>query len=209
MTSANFRRSLTAVLIHEGGYVDHPKDPGGATNLGITQATLARWRRKRVTKSDVKKLTQSEAAAIYRANYWDAVKGDDLPGGVDYCVFDYAVNSGPSRAAKGLQRAVGVRADGAIGPLTMKAVQDKEPSDIIVEMCNKRLAWLKRLKTWKHFGRGWGRRVAGVRKLALEMATNPVPLPPDIEPIEIRTASMGGGAFKAIIELIRLFFGRR
>ena len=99
MTAANFDRALTAVLRHEGGYVDHPSDPGGATNLGVTRATLAQWRGRAVSKAEVKALTRAEAAKIYRALYWDEIAGDALPAGLDFAVFDYCVNSGPGRAA--------------------------------------------------------------------------------------------------------------
>ncbi|WP_082555208.1 glycoside hydrolase family 108 protein [Devosia sp. Root635] len=112
----NFARALSAVLKQEGGYVDHPADPGGATNMGITHKTLARWRMVspwwKLPKSAVMELQRPEAAKIYRANYWDAVRGDDLPSGLDLALFDFAVNSGPGRAVKMLQTIVGVTADG-------------------------------------------------------------------------------------------------
>lgn len=199
----NFQRSLDAVLVHEGGYVDHKKDPGGATNMGITHATLSRWRKRRVTKTDVKHLSKNEAAEIYRAKYW--LRSDDLPSGVDYCVFDYGVNSGPSRAAKGLQRAIGVKADGVIGPLTLRAVRDKPAKDIINIMCDKRLAWLKRLKHWPTFGKGWARRIAGVRKLSLEMASERKTITTNIPPI---TAGMGTRLIEVLIGLIRSIIRR-
>jgi lysozyme family protein len=170
MTASNFDRSLVLVLVHEGGYVDHPKDPGGATNMGITFAVLQAWRGKKITKADVKKLTRKEAAAIYRKQYWDAVRGDELPAGVDYAVFDFAVNSGVSRAAKFLQAAVGVAADGHIGEITLEAVKDRSASGIIEDICDRRLAWLRKLKTFSTFGKGWTARVKGVRKVGLEMA---------------------------------------
>lgn len=94
MAAANFERALALVLVHEGGYVDHPAYPGGATNLGITIGTLSDWLDRAATKAEVRALTKATVAPIYRKNYWDAVRGDDLPSGVDYCVFDFAVNSG-------------------------------------------------------------------------------------------------------------------
>ena len=182
MTASNFDRSLTLVLKHEGGYVDHPKDPGGATNMGITIGTLRQWRSpKPVTKADVKALTRAEAAAIYRANYWRAVRGDELPLGIDYATFDFAVNSGIGRAVPFLQNALGVNADGALGPKTLAAARLANTADVVADLCDRRLAWLKRLKTWPTFGKGWSRRVAGVRKEGIAMAmSGALSPPPDI-----------------------------
>jgi lysozyme family protein len=99
---------LPLVLNHEGGYVDHPKDPVGATNLGVTIGTLSGWLGRKATKAEVKALTVKDVAPIYRHNYWDKVRGKDLPAGLDYAVFDFAVNSGPFKAASSLQTILGV-----------------------------------------------------------------------------------------------------
>ena len=115
----SFDHALHHVLKFEGGYVNHPLDPGGATNLGITRATLARFRGRRVSKSDVRALTLEEAGQIYRAQYWDACHCSNLPPGLDLAVFDCAVNQGVRRARKILQRALGVKADGLIGSVTL------------------------------------------------------------------------------------------
>ncbi|GBE44828.1 putative Peptidoglycan domain protein [bacterium BMS3Bbin10] len=169
----NFRAGLARVLAHEGGYVDHPLDPGGATNFGITRRTLAAWRGirpwRKLPKSEVRALKRREVAQIYRARYWDAVSGDKLPSGVDYAVFDYAVNSGVARAAKALQRVAGARADGIVGPLTLAAVARHHPKTIIRRLIARRRSFLQRLRTWKTFGRGWTARVNGVLADALEM----------------------------------------
>ena len=159
------------MLKHEGGYVNHPDDPGGATNMGVTQASYNAWRRrqKRAVRS-VRHIDAAELRAIYRHEYWDKVRGDDLPEGVDYAVFDFAVNSGPRRAARFLQRVVCVEDDGAVGPLTLTAVAGRRPEDVVADLCAARLAWLKRLKHWPTFGRGWSRRVVEVQRNALEMA---------------------------------------
>ena len=160
---ANFKSSLAAVLVHEGGYVNHPRDPGGATNKGITHRTYAAYlARNKMQLIDVKYITDAEVASIYRDQYWSKVMGDDLPSGVDYAVFDFAVNSGPARAAKFLQRIVGVTADGVIGLQTVKAVAAMDAGEIVATLCANRLAWLKRLKHWDAFGRGWERRVLAV-----------------------------------------------
>lgn len=200
----NFARALSAVLKHEGGYVDHPSDPGGATNLGITFAVLQKWRGKPITKADVKALTQDEAAAIYRANYWDRVRGDDLPAGVDYCVFDFAVNSGVSRSAMYLQEIVGVAPDGKIGPLTLLAVADWDSVTLIESLCGKRMSFLKRLSTFPVFGKGWSARVTGVLRLAKDMAiTMPSKSPQAAKPAPQATAPKSSkGPLAAIIGAI-------
>lgn len=170
MTTQGFMKSIPLVLAHEGGYVDHPRDPGGATNLGITINTLRAYRGRPVTKDDVKNLTRKEAEAIYRKNYWQPIKGDDLPAGLDYAMFDYAVNSGVSRAVKELQRIVGVKQDGVMGVQTLAAVNARGAQDLINALCTRRLAFLKSLRTWPTFGKGWNRRVLGVRGNAMLMA---------------------------------------
>ena len=124
MAAADFERALALVLVHEGGYVDHPADSGDATNLGVTIGTLADWPGRPATKAEVKALTKATVAPIYRRNYWNAVRGDELPFGVDFCVFDVAVNSGKGRAIPSLQRAFSVVDGGKIGPLTLSAAAD-------------------------------------------------------------------------------------
>lgn len=162
--------AIDAVLAHEGGYVDHPADPGGATNRGITIAVLAEYRGKPVTKDDVRALTEAEARAIYRARYWTPIRGDDLHPAVAYVTMDAAVNSGVSRAARWLQQAVGVAADGAIGPRTIDAAAKADPAHVVETCCAERLAFLQSLKTWPMFGRGWERRVREVESEALRLA---------------------------------------
>ena len=177
----NFDASLSLVLKHEGGWADHPADPGGATNKGITLATYRNWLGRDVTKTELRNIPDATVAAIYRSRYWNAVKGDDLPLGVDFAVFDYGVNSGPARAAKALQRAVGAAADGKIGPLTIAAVARHGAPATITDLCRGRMAFLRGLKTWPTFGRGWTRRVTDVESTALAMRsapTKPTPAPP-------------------------------
>lgn len=163
--SSNYSTVIPLVLAHEGGYVNHPKDPGGATNKGVTQGTYdSHRRRKGLPKRSVRQITEAEVQEIYRTQYWDKVAGDELPAGVDYAVFDFAVNSGPSRAVKVLQRIVGAAVDGIIGDETISktcaaAAADEEA--LIVEYCNRRLAFMKSLRTWSTFGKGWSRRVMG------------------------------------------------
>lgn len=168
--SARFARCVAEVLRHEGGFVRHPRDPGGATNRGITLATLADWRGRAVTPADVQALAEAEAREIYRAKYWNAVQGDHLPAGLDLAVFDLAVNSGVGRAARMLQRQLGVAEDGAIGPRTLAAMGRVNAARLAGDLCRARLAWLRGLSTWDAFGRGWERRVVDVERAALEMA---------------------------------------
>jgi len=166
---SNFSACLRITLQYEGDYVDHPKDPGGATNLGITFAVLKAWRKTNITKDDVRALTKDEAAKIYKARYWDKVGGDDLPLGLDLCMFDYGVNSGPARAVKALQRIVGVKADGVMGDDTQAAVQKYEAKVLVEKLCDERLRFVQGLRTWSTFGKGWGRRIASVRRAGLMM----------------------------------------
>ena len=178
--NANFPRALELVLKHEGGYVDHPADPGGATNLGITIGTLSDWLGRKATKAEVKALTKQSVAPIYRKRYWDAVKGDDLPSGLDYAVFDFAVNSGVSRAANYLQAILRVPQDGKIGPVTVAAAKAADPTILIERLCANRMEFLRGLSTFPTFGKGWTSRVQGVIEHALLMTLSPAPPAPEI-----------------------------
>lgn len=164
-----FQRALAAVLAHEGGYVNHPRDPGGATNKGITQRTYDDWRRSQgQTLRSVRDIADAEVEAIYRRDYWNKVRGDELPEGVAYAVFDFAVNSGVSRAVKFLQAVLGVEQDGIVGPATIAAAR-ASPRHAIEALMDKRLAFLRGLETFDTFGRGWTARCGDVRRAALEM----------------------------------------
>ena len=156
----NYPQALKQVLKYEGGYVDHPKDPGGPTNKGITQAVYDNWRRsQKLPTQSVRAIADSEVAAIYKNLYWDRVSGDLLPDGVDFAVFDFAVNSGVSRAAKYLQAVVGVTQDGQIGPATIQATK----TYVAMAVTNKRLAFMQSLSIWSTFGKGWSARIADVK----------------------------------------------
>ena len=189
MTASSYGVALARVLVHEGGWSDHPRDPGGATMKGVTQRVYDGWRKRRgVPARSVRLIETAELEAIYRVQYWDAIRGDDLPGGLDYCVFDAAVNSGPGQAAKWLQRALDVAADGQIGEATLAALKGRTVTEIIEATCDRRLAMLRGLHTWKTFGAGWSRRVAevrsGARRIALvpsDRALPPVSVPKQAE----------------------------
>jgi len=165
----NWKDSLARVLHHEGGFVNHKDDPGGATNHGCTQKVWEEFCGHPVSVDDMKSLTHDDVAPLYKTKYWDRVKGDDLPAGIDYCVFDASINSGVCRASKWLQESVGVQPDGVIGPMTLRVAQAMVPNDLVNLYCDKRLAFLKELKTWDVFGKGWERRVEEVRSHALTM----------------------------------------
>ena len=165
----NFDEALKAVLHHEGGYVNHPSDPGGMTNLGCTKRVWEEWCGHEVDEKAMRALTPADVAPLYKAKYWDKIKGDELPAGVDYVVFDAAINSGPGRAAKWLQSCVGVEPDGGIGPKTLAAVAAFDAKTLVDDYAKRRLSFLMDLPTWPTFGKGWGRRVEEVRKAGLEM----------------------------------------
>jgi lysozyme family protein len=165
-----FDARLAVVLSHEGGFVHHPRDPGGGTKFGITRETLSRSRGRPVSIDDVRNLTEVEAGGIYRRFYWDVVQGDDLPRGLDLAVFDLAVNSGPSRAVRMLQGILGVEGDGLIGPATLNAARQANAVDAIRRLTRARLGFLARLATWPVFGRGWRRRALAIERDALRLA---------------------------------------
>lgn len=163
---SNFNHCLELVLAHEGGYVNDPRDPGGMTNLGVTKRAWEAYAGHAVDEAFMRALTPASVAPFYKAQYWNKIKGDALPAGVDCAVFDYAVNSGTSRAAKALQQAAGVLVDGAIGPATLAAVAQTNHSALIAQICTLRQSFLQNLSTFPTFGKGWTRRVSEVRNEA-------------------------------------------
>jgi lysozyme family protein len=166
----NFEDALAALLKSEGGYIHHPADPGGMTNLGVTKRVWEEWKGHAVDEAEMRALTPEKVGPLYKAKYWDMVHGDQLPSGVDLCVFDCAVNSGVKRASKLLQRAVGVDDDGVIGRATLAAVEDISAEEVIDRFCAERLSFLEALPTFATFGKGWSRRVAGVKSESLNLA---------------------------------------
>ena len=154
----NYSTCLEIILEHEGGFVNHPKDPGGVTNHGVTKRVYDEWIGKNSTVEEMRNLTHEDVAPIYKKNYWDRAKCDQLPSGVDLSVFDWGVNSGVSRSAKALQRIVGVKQDGGIGPMTLQAVSEVEAEEIIEQMHYMRDNFYRSLDTFETFGKGWTRR---------------------------------------------------
>ncbi|BCM19271.1 glycoside hydrolase family 108 protein [Mesorhizobium sp. J8] len=197
MTASREQESLARVLAHEGGYSNHPADPGGVTMKGVTQRVYDAYRKSNgLAPRSVKSITSQELFEIYDRQYWDAVKGDQLPAGVDYVVVDGAVNSGPKQSIIWLQRALGSlyrgRIDGVIGLGTIAAVQACNDHDALIDrICDQRLAFLQHLKTWKDFGRGWSARVAEVRIIGQAWATGAVPQSANF---------VDGGQAKAFVE---------
>jgi lysozyme family protein len=169
--NANFENCLKKLLVHEGGYVNHPSDPGGMTNLGVTKRVWEEWTGHEVDEKQMRALTPEDVAPLYKRKYWDACRADDLVSGLDYCVFDVAVNSGPGRAIKFLQSVVGATPDGGFGPATLSLVEkaQEDPTRLIELYCAKRLEFLQSLKTFETFGKGWSRRVAEVKEESLKM----------------------------------------
>ena len=164
----SFDAALKQVLKYEGGKVDDPRDPGGRTAFGVTQDTYNAWRKKQgLPNADVFSISQADVAAIYRQEYWDRIRGDDLPTGVDFAVFDFAVNSGVVKAAKTLQSVVGVVQDGQIGPATIQATK----AYVALAVTNKRLAFMQSLSIWSTFGKGWSARIAAVKAQVLALVS--------------------------------------
>ena len=165
-----FERALPILLEQEGGYVNHKLDPGGRTNLGVTQRVWEAWVKRPATEMEMRRLTVDDVAPLYRKNYWDAVRGDDLPPGVALSVFDFAVNAGPQRAIRYLQITVGALPDGVIGPKTLAKVAARPERQLISEYADARRSYYRQLKTFKTFGKGWLRRVAHIEAEALKLA---------------------------------------
>ena len=161
----NFDECLKMLLHHEGGYVNHPSDPGGETNLGVTKKVYQEWGGTK----DMKDLTVEDVAPIYKKNYWDRCKCDDLESGVDWAVFDWAVNSGTGRAAKAIQKICGASQDGAIGPKTLALISKQNTEYVIEEFGKIRQDFYESLKTFDTFGKGWTRRNKETTEKALEM----------------------------------------
>lgn len=170
MSETSFPICLANVLRKEGGFVNDSRDPGGATMQGITQRVYNAFRTgKNLPVANVKFIGASEVSEIYRGQYWDAVQGDLLPSGVDNCIFDEGVNSGPIRSVMDLQKVLGVTQDGHLGMITLGALRARNASEVINSVCDLRLSWLRRLLTWRFFGAGWSSRVEAVRRESLKM----------------------------------------
>lgn len=165
----NYDKCLETILHHEGGYVNHPSDPGGETNMGVTKKVYVAFGGTK----DMKDLEFNDVAPIYRKNYWDRLKCDNVPVGLDLCLFDFGVNAGTGRSAKFLQRMIGTTADGGIGPNTLKAlglyIEEVGVEGAITEYQSRRQDYYESLSTFETFGKGWSRRVRETTELAVSM----------------------------------------
>lgn len=169
----NFDKSLAFLIApdREGGFVNNPKDPGGMTNMGVTKKAWEEWVGRASSEKEMRALKPANVEAFYKRKYWDKVSGNLLPSGVDYAVFDFAVNSGPGRAAKVLQRVLGVKQDGDIGLVTLEKAMSIGSKKLVEDYNAERLLFLKSLPTWPDFGNGWERRVSEVTNEASTMIT--------------------------------------
>jgi lysozyme family protein len=167
-----FEDCLARILKHEGGYVNDPLDSGGRTNLGVTQRVWEEFVGHPVTEADMKALNPQKVGSMYKLKYWNPSYCEVLPKGLDYVVFDFAVNAGTGRSVKTLQQAIGCVADGVIGPKTMAAINDANPKDLITKFSDARADFYQGIVTRKpdqaRFIKGWLNRVEESRKLALE-----------------------------------------
>lgn len=157
----DFDTAFTTLLKHEGGFSDHPADPGGKTRYGITEAVA----REAGYRGDMRELPLDLAKRIYKDRYWDAVRAEELPEAIRYAAFDAAVNSGPRQAILWLQRAVGAKDDGIIGPQTLAAVRAADPERLLRRILAQRLRFMTGLPSWSAFGRGWARRIADLMEM--------------------------------------------
>lgn len=154
----NFETAFDLLITHEGGFSNHPDDPGGATMYGVTEQVA----RAEGYTGPMQDLTLDFAKSVYRKRYWDACQCEVMPDPVRYPLFDAAVNSGPAQAIKWLQSAAGVKADGKIGPVTRSAVINLNPYALTKNMVGIRLRFMTELKNWPSFSKGWARRIAAI-----------------------------------------------
>jgi lysozyme family protein len=169
----NFDASFARIIKSEGGYVNDPADRGGETNLGVTIGAWGAYLGRAIQPGEMKALTVDTVKPFYKSMYWDKVKGDDLPVGVDYCIFDFAVNAGVGRAAKFLQRAVGAVDDGVIGSGTLGRVAKADPAVLLKNFAEQKQGFYKGLATnnptQQKFLKGWLARVDHVQDAAESM----------------------------------------
>ena len=166
---SNWDNSFKLMLKSEGGFVNHPSDPGGMTNLGVTKATWENWVGRGSDEAEMRGLTPEKVEPMYKNKFWDAVRGDELKVGIDYLMFDFAVNAGAGRAIKTLQTAIGVPDDGGFGPVTMASMKSYEPVKLIERFSQAKEDFYRSLNTFDVFGKGWLNRVERVKAEALTM----------------------------------------
>lgn len=178
MAAKTYPNAIELVLAHEGGFVNHPSDPGGVTNRGITMTVAQQYaaeigwiKGRKLTINDMRSLPLWFAEKVYKAKYWDALNCDQLEPGVDYAVFDYGVNSGVGRSGRVLRRVLGLSdTNSAVTADVITAANKRNASWLAAAVCDERLSYLKGLKTWLTFGKGWSRRVSEVRSFSIKIA---------------------------------------
>jgi lysozyme family protein len=174
----NFVRSFSETLKHEGGFVNHPKDPGGMTNLGVTKRVWEDYTGRQASEADMRALTPEMVKPLYLDRYWNRVGGDELPSGVDFVIYDFAVNSGPARAIRYAQKLVGATQDGMMGPQTLVKIKeycDQNGEEYFIHAyTDARMAFLEGLSTFNTFGKGWSKRVNDVEHYAAVMSRTEV-----------------------------------
>jgi lysozyme family protein len=208
MARDNFEEALRRLLAHEGGYTNHPSDPGGPTKFGITIADYRKYVKPASTAADVKAMSVADAKKIYRARYWDGQRCNDLPAGVDYAVFDYGVNSGIGRSGKVLRRLLRLPdTTHEVSDQVIATARRRDATALAAAICDERLRFLKSLKTWPVFGKGWGRRVAEVRATALAMAQRATAPPPQVAPV-VQEQPAARGLFHAFASIFNAMFRR-
>ena len=168
-----FGVALPILLEQEGGYVNHPDDPGGRTNLGVTQRVWEAWVGRNVTEKEMRRLTVHDVAPLYRQRYWEPVGADRLPAGIALSVFDFGVNAGPARAVRYLQLAVGSPVDGKFGPQTLQRTLDhierEGEAALVKSYAMMRHGYYRQLSTFGTFGKGWKRRVDHIKAESLRL----------------------------------------
>jgi lysozyme family protein len=169
MAASNWKQAFEQMLASEGGYVHHPSDPGGRTNLGVTQRVWEEWVGRESNEKEMRSLTPEMVEPLYKRKFWDACRCDDLKSGISYLIFDFAVNAGVGRSIKTLQSAVGVTPDGGFGPMTMAAVQAIDPVELVEKFSQAKEDFYRSLNTFDTFGKGWLNRVAAVKIKATSM----------------------------------------
>lgn len=171
MAAQTYDEALRRLFAHEGGYTNHPADPGGPTNFGITIYDYRKYVLPGATAADVRAMKLDEAKSIYRAKYWDSQLCDLLEPGVDYAIFDYGVNSGIGRSGRVLRRLLGLPDETSeVTQAVVDAANRRPAAELVVDVCAERLRFLRQLKTWPVFGSGWERRVAEVRDFGVHIA---------------------------------------
>jgi lysozyme family protein len=169
MAASNWDNAFKLMLASEGGFVNHPSDPGGMTNLGVTKTTWENWVGRESDEKEMRGLTPEKVEPLYKKKFWDACRCDELPSGIDYLVFDFAVNAGPGRSIKTLQSAVGATPDGGIGPMTLAAVNSFSEAELVDKFSQAKEDFYRSLNTFETFGKGWLNRVAAVKIKATSM----------------------------------------